>query len=140
MNTCKIVEGRLMEINVAAGYRSVADVDAMLDLMKATIGKVPADKRIVIFADWRKCGLFKEDVAERVTWMLTRDNPKIERSAILHSDTHTVFLLQVGRLIRDGGHADRRVFAHAQEAITYLSAKLTPAERDRLETAVKQQT
>lgn len=131
MNTCKIVEGRLMEINVTGGYRSVEDVDTMMQLIKETIGRV--GKPVVIFADWRHCGLFSDSVAERVTWMLTRDNPMVDRSAILHDDTHKVLLLQVARLIREGGHTNRRVFTDGMELSKYLGERLTLAERDRLD-------
>jgi hypothetical protein len=120
-----------MEINVADGYRVPADVDDMMAMMKETITK--AGKPVIIFADWRRCDLFSDAVAERVTWMLTRDNPMVERSAILHGDTHGMFLLQVGRLIREGGHKNRRTFSEPKDAFKYLIEKLTAPERDRLE-------
>jgi len=73
-----------MEIHVAAGYNTPGDVDAMMALIGQTLASLPEAQRVVIAADWRPCKLFTPEVAERAMYMLTRDNARIERSAILH--------------------------------------------------------
>ena len=58
-NLCQVVTGRVLEIDVRAGYRCVADVDDMLRRIKQQFASVPVQTRIVIAADWRAEELFK---------------------------------------------------------------------------------
>ena len=132
-NTCKIVTGRLLEIDVGAGYRSVEDVDAMIAMMGAEFARVPEPTRVVIAADWRACRVLTPDVAERAVQMLSRSNPRIERSAILHRDDQPTSVLQVVRLTREAQVPYRRVFTDPAEMKAWLGEILTPAECARLD-------
>lgn len=132
-NTCKIAEGRLLEIDVCAGYREVSDVDAMIEMMAAEFKRVAEPTRIVIAADWRACRLLTPPVAERVVQMLSRSNPRVERSAILHNPEQATSVLQVMRLAREAELPYRRVFTEAAEMKAWLGEILTPAERARLD-------
>jgi hypothetical protein len=132
VNTCKIVEGRLLEIDVCAGYRCVEDVDEMIAMMVNEFARVPDPTRIVIAADWRACRLLTPLVAERAVQMLSRSNSRVERSAILHSQAQATSVLQVMRLTREAQLPYRRVFTEADEMKTWLSEVLTPAEIMRL--------
>ena len=102
-NTCRIVEGRLLEIDVAGGYNRVAEVTEMMAMIARAFGAAPARTQIVIAADWRPCKLFTPDVSERAVEMLTAVNPRIERSAILHRDDQATSVLQVMRALRESG-------------------------------------
>jgi hypothetical protein len=52
-NTCEFVEGRLLEIRVARGYRSVDDVAEMIRMIGENVARLPAGDRFCIAADWR---------------------------------------------------------------------------------------
>jgi len=136
-NTCKIVSGRLLEIDVCAGYREVSDVDAMIGMMGAEFARMPEPTRIVIAADWRACRLLTPQVAERAVQMLSGSNPRVERSAILHNPQQATSVLQVMRLAREAQLTYRRVFTEADEMKAWLSEVLTPAEISRLDVLLK---
>ena len=131
-NTCRIVEGRLLEIDVAAGYNTVGDVSEMIAMIGREFAAVPARTRIVIAADWRPCKLFTPEVAQRAVDMLMGVNPRIERSAILHRDDQATSVLQVMRLIKEAQSPHRRVFTNPFEMQSWLGEVLSDAERERL--------
>jgi hypothetical protein len=131
-NTCRIVEGRLMEIDVAAGYERVADVDEMIANIRATTASVPEPTKLVIAADWRHCKLFSEDVAERAVQMLVGTSARVERSAILHRADQPTSVLQVFRLVKEAQQTHRRLFTDPVELQEWLGEVLGEAERERL--------
>ncbi len=131
-NTCRVVEGRLLEIDVANGYQKVSDVDEMIAMIRAAVAMVPEPTRLVIAADWRKCRLFGEDVAARATQMLIGSAERIERSAILHGTDHATAVLQVFRLVKEASQTHRQLFTDMQEMERWLGEVLNDAERARL--------
>jgi hypothetical protein len=133
-NTCQIVAGRLMEIDVAAGYQAVGDIDQMIRVMGEHFARVPEPTRIVIAADWRACRVLTPDVSARAVQMLARSNPRVERSAILHSVHQATSVLQVLRLTREAQLPYRRVFTDPQELKAWLAEILQPPELARLDT------
>jgi hypothetical protein len=132
MNTCRIQVGRLMEIRVDAGYGTVADVDHMMGLIGDLIARIPVQTRVIIAADWRGCRVMSSEASERALAMLTRNNPRVERSAILTSDASSVAVLQFLRLVRESGHPQRRLFSRVVEMQSWLAEVLSPAEGVRL--------
>src|SRR5262245_6199971 len=132
-NTCKIVSGRLMEIDVVAGYQVVADIDEMIRMMAEHFARIPEPTRIVIAADWRAGKVLTPDVSARAVQMLARSNPRVERSAILHSVHQPTSVLQVLRLTREAQLPYRRVFTDPQELKGWLAEILEPAEQARLD-------
>lgn len=52
-NTCAIRVGRLLEVTVGDGYRTVADLDTLFDAIRTETSRVPSHIRIVAIADWR---------------------------------------------------------------------------------------
>jgi hypothetical protein len=135
-NTCRIVEGRLLEIDVAAGYERVSDVDEMIAMIRAAVARVPEPTRLVIAADWRHCRLFSEQVAARTMDMLTGTAARIERSAILHGSNHPTSVLQVFRLVKEAQQEHRRLFTDVQQMERWLGELLNQRERARLHTFV----
>ena len=133
-NTCKINVGRLLEIDVAAGYRTVGDVDAMIGLIVAEVASLPEPTKVVIAADWRPCPLFTPEVSARVIQMLSTDAARIERSGILHSAAQPTSVLQVFRLIKETGvlGEQRRIFTDVDAMASFLGEVLTAEERARL--------
>lgn len=140
-NTCRVVEGRLVEIDVAAGYQAVADVDDMIAMLGATVAKAPAGSRLVIAADWRMCGVFTAAVAERAIQMLSGPHMQsVERSAVLHRADAATSVMQVFRLVREAQYAFRKVFTDPAPMEAWLGELLTPAERQRLTAFLLQRT
>jgi hypothetical protein len=133
-NSCRVVVGRLMEIRVAAGYRTVDDVDAMIAMITAAFERLPVPTQVVIAADWRQCPIFAADVADRALKMLKDFNDRIERSAILHRLDAPSSVLQIMRLIRETGFEHRRVFTDAGAVKRFLGEKLDLAEQAQLDT------
>jgi hypothetical protein len=131
-NTCRIVVGRLMEVDVAAGYRTVQDVDDMIDAIHAVLTTVPTSQRVVIAADWSACRLFAPEVSERAVRMLLRSNPRMLRSAILHEATQPTSILQAFRLVSEADAPFRRVFTERAAMCAWLSEVLSPDESARL--------
>lgn len=123
-----------MEIDVAAGYKNVGDIDTMIGMIGAELAKIPAKKRVVIAADWRPCMLFTPEVAERAVKMLTVANPRVERSAILHRADQATSVLQVFRLVKESHFEGRRVFTGVPEMERWLAEVLDADERGRLHT------
>jgi hypothetical protein len=132
-NTCQILAGRLLEIRVQAGYQRVEDVDQMIEMIRAQISRVAEPTRVVIAADWRACRVLTPDVADRAIQMLTRTNPRVERSAILYSSDQATGVLQVLRIAREANLPGRRVFTSRTEMRDWLAEILDDAERARLE-------
>src|SRR5690242_17665117 len=131
-NTCEFRVGRLMEIRVAHGYRSVEDVDEMIAMMAARVEKLAPDVRYVIAADWRSVAVMSPDTAARVRVMLTKSNARVERSAILTLTDQSMTNLQVQRLVREAENENRRHFVRAREQYIWLSEVLSADESARL--------
>lgn len=132
VNTCEIVAGRLMEIRLAAGYRSVADVDDMIRMMVRKFTTLPVGARVVIAADWRGISVMSQETSERAKVMLTQSNPRVLRSSILIGEQRHTASLQVVRLVREADNQERRCFASAAEQYEWLAEVLTDDERARL--------
>jgi len=131
-NTCELVEGRLLEIRAAAGYRTVSDVEEMIGMIGETTSKLPVETKFAVAADWRGVHLMSPDTASRAREMLALTNPRVVRSAILTLPENPLTNLQVVRLIREAEHASRRHFTSAQEQYAWLSEILSVEESARL--------
>jgi hypothetical protein len=121
-----------MEIRVARGYRSPADVDEMIMMMTDRVSKLAPEVRFVIAADWRGVVVMSPETTARVRAMLSRVNARVERSAILTLPEQPTANLQVQRLVRESENANRRHFVAAGEQCKWLSEILTPTESRRL--------
>lgn len=131
-NGCAFVVGHLLELRADSGYRSVADVDNMVGLIRATTSKLPADAKFAIAADWRAVGVMAPETAARAREMLAGVNPRVTRSAILTLPENPTTNLQVVRLIREAESPHRRHFTVAAELHAWVAEVLTPEESRRL--------
>jgi len=131
-NSCRVVVGRLMEIDIAAGYRTVDEIEAITRKMREHLEAAPPQTRFVIAADWRACRVLTQVVAERAAAMFLVGNPMIERSAILHAPDQATSVLQVMRLTQEAESPHRRVFTSPHEMERWLSEVLTHPEVERL--------
>jgi hypothetical protein len=137
-NTCQIIEGRLLEINLAAGFDRPSDIDHQIELVAAAMRLVGPDTRVVIAADWRACKLFTPETAERAIKLFSDLNARIERSGLLHRADQPTSVLQVLRLIRETHFDRRRVFTNVDDLYGWLDVSLNPRERARLRTFFEQ--
>ena len=82
------------------------------------------------FVDLRGAKVFPQEVVEAyVTTM--RAEQQLVRTATLLPESQLV-ALQIGRMIRQAGHPQRRAFEHAAELASWLGEELDPRERARL--------
>jgi hypothetical protein len=133
-NTCEFVTGRLLEIRVAAGYRSVADVDEMIAMIMKNVAKLSPEEKYAIVADWRNVHVMAPDTAAGARKMLAAVNPRVTRSAILTAPANPTTNLQTVRLIREAENPNRRHFTSTRELHAWLAEVLTSEEAARLET------
>jgi hypothetical protein len=129
---CCVVAGRLLEVDVGTGYRTVSDVDRMIAMMAEQIGRIAEPSRVVIAGDRRACRLFTQDVSTHVVEMLERANPRVERSGILLDPESATLVLQLQRLAREAHLDVRRIFTDASAMEIWLGEVLTAEERARL--------
>jgi hypothetical protein len=120
-----------MEIRIAAGFATEADVDAQIERVKRAMAKLPSNVNVVIAADWRKLTIMPKPVAERAIKLLTTTSDRIERSGILASDTSATTLMQFFRIVQESHHPSRKVVTSEAEFEEWLEPVLTPAERAR---------
>jgi hypothetical protein len=120
VNTCEFRVGRLMEIRVAAGYRSVEDVDEMIAMMVDRVSRLDPDVKYVIAADWRNVTVMSPETAARARLMLAKSNARVERSSILTRKLHPTANLQVERLVREAENENRRHFVYARDQYKWL--------------------
>ena len=133
-NTCEFVVGKLLEIRVADGYRSVEDIDAMIQMIRANMSKLGPNDKMTIVADWTAVHVMHPETAARAREMLATANPKVLRSSILTAPENPTTNLQVVRLIREAQNADRRHFAEPKQLAAWLSPVLSVQEGARLRT------
>ncbi|HKY39456.1 MAG TPA: hypothetical protein VJN18_26135 [Polyangiaceae bacterium] len=131
-NTARIQVGRLLEVRVAAGYRSVSDVAALFQQIGREVARLPPGAKHVTIADWRHCPVMAPEAADFLTARMAGVNPGTERSAVIARQDAPVAVLQFLRVIRDAGFSDRRLFFSEDELCSWLADVLSPAEGARL--------
>ncbi len=131
-NTAEIRVGRLLEVRIAAGYRTVEDVDALFDTLDAHVAKLPPGVRHVTAADWTRCVVMAPRAADRLKQRIASVNASTDRSAVLAVTDLPIAVVQFLRIIREAGNPDRRLFYSASEMIGWLEERLTPEEAARL--------
>jgi len=131
-NTCEFVTGHLLEIRVAGGYRTVADVDDMIGMIAKNVATLPASEKYAIAADWRAVHVMPPDTAARAREMMAATNPRVTRSAVLTLPENPTTNLQAVRIIREAENPNRRHFTSTTQMHVWLSEVLTPEESRRL--------
>jgi len=120
--------GRLVELRVESPLKP-EEVVALREKHMKNVLAIPGP--FVAVTDLRKAYVFPQAIVEGFMQMLQRANPKLERSAILISDSAT-FSLQVGRILEEVGNPDRRTFHSPFELQAWLGEVLDRDERRRL--------
>jgi hypothetical protein len=130
-NTAEIKVGRLLEVRIAAGYRTVEDVDQLFDALEVEVKKLLPGQRHVTVADWTHCPVMTPMAASRLGERMAATNSHTERSAVLAVPDLPIAVVQFLRLIREAALPDRRLFFSSTELIGWLGEVLTPAELAR---------
>jgi hypothetical protein len=125
-----------MEIRIAAGFSTEADIDAQIDRVKRAMVKLPSNVRVIIAADWRKLTIMPKPVAERAVKLLTTTSDRIERSGILASPTSATTLMQFFRIVQESHHPSRKVVTSEAELEEWVGPMLTPEELVRYRTFI----
>ncbi|MGA2450534.1 MAG: hypothetical protein ABTD50_17840, partial [Polyangiaceae bacterium] len=120
-NTAIISTGRLLEIRISLGFRTAEYVANHFADIDAEVMRRPPSERIVIAADWRSCQVMSAAASEALVANLTRNNPRIERSAIVASVNGPSAMLQFTRLVRESANPQRRLFTDAGEMAQWLA-------------------
>ncbi|HEY8210738.1 MAG TPA: hypothetical protein VIG99_24810 [Myxococcaceae bacterium] len=128
MFSIDVMAGRLLEMRVY-GPTVPADLDAGQARLIHFFQTIP--DKLVVCADFTRAALFSQEVATRVLGAFRYDNPRIERSGILISDS-AIFGLQLERLITQAGNPNRRCFRDPFELKTFLGKLLVREEHARL--------
>jgi hypothetical protein len=132
-NTAEIRVGRLLEVRVAMGYRTVEDVDQLFDALEVAVGRLPEGVQHVTVADWTRCAVMTPLATTRLRERMSRTNGRTERSAVLVISDAPIAVVQFLRVIREANLPDRRLFFSASELVNWLSATLTVPESERLQ-------
>jgi len=130
-NTAEVRVGRLLEVRIDAGYRTVDEVDALFAALANAVRALPKDAKHVTIVDWRRCPIMAPDCAAYVVQHMVAVNARTERSATVASVEAPTNVLQFTRLIRDSNNPMRQLFNDAESAVTWLSEVLTPKEQQR---------
>jgi hypothetical protein len=131
MNTAEIRIGRLVEVRVDAGYRTVDEVHALFNAIGlAVAGR--REKRFVTVVDWRRCPVMSSEATQCALQEMTRSNPRVERSAAVTSPHSPTAVLQFLRLVRESNNDDRRLFRDPDALVAWLAEVLVPEETVRL--------
>lgn len=134
-NTCRIIVGRLIEVHVPAGYRTIADVDAMSQALAQHIESRPDTAKFVVAADWRRSPLLSPEVAARIVSLMSVTYERVERTGILHDPMFPTSALQASRVVNEARlvvQARRRAFTSATDMFDWLSEVLSQQEQERL--------
>jgi len=76
-------------------------------------------------------------VTKSLVGLIRQDGPRVERNGFLVG-TGAVFSMQIERIIRESGAPGRRTFRTPHELGAWLGELLTPTERSRLDTFLRE--
>jgi hypothetical protein len=129
MFTIECNAGRLLEVWVESPV-ALEELVPFRARLRAVLSAMP--EQMIAAVDLRSARLFPPEVAEGFVSIMRGDNPRIERSAFLVSDS-ALFSLQIERMIREAGSPVRRAFRDPPALSAWLGQLLSPAERTRLD-------
>ena len=124
--------GRLLEVRVAPPV-TLEETTRFLQEIVRLASAQPA--KIVACTDLRGSSRAADpDLIDFIAGVIRSENPRLERNALIVPIVSPTFALQMERLVKAAGTAQRRIFKTRQEAESWLGEVLTGAERARLRT------
>lgn len=121
--------GRLAIVRVRSPVTE-GEFDHFMVDMKKVVASVRG--QLVFCSDVRAAQVLGDKIADKVMASMRRENPRVERTALLVPTKSAVLALQFERLIREAGNPARRAFRDAAQAAAWLNEVLTPAEQKSL--------
>ena len=125
-------EGRLVEIFVDS-LQSTEEVRAFSQAIYDVASKT---SEAILVVDLRTPVVFPEPVAKAVVALMVRANSVRKKTAILLSNDHAIFTLQLVRLAKQAGDPKRRTFTAPSDLVAWLEDELSARERARLRSFV----
>lgn len=124
--------GRLIEVRVVPPLSLDEATRFMQEVVRLT--SLQAGK-IVACTDLRTgTRTVDPDTIDLLAGIMRSENPRLERNALIVSPMSATFALQMERMVKTAGTAQRRIFRSRGEAETWLGEVLSGAERGRLRT------
>lgn len=121
--------GRLVELQTIAPV-SLEDVDASIAHFVRIFTALST--RVVACVDLRRSPVLDKEASARFLDLLKRDNPRIERSALLVAPGTATLALQVDRMIREANNPARRMCRSLRDVEDFLHPVLNVEEKARL--------
>lgn len=121
-------EGHLIEIAV----RSLESTEDVRSFSQAIYDVAIRTSDAILVVDLRDPVVFPEPVAKAVLDLMVRANSVRKKTAILLSNRHAIFGLQLTRLTKQAGDGKRRTFTAPTELVAWLDGDLSEREKARL--------
>ena len=124
--------GRLLEVRVVPPVPLEEITRFLQEIVRLTAAQ-PA--KIVACTDLRGGARAADpDMIDFIAGIIRSENPRLERNALVVPVMSPTFALQMERMVKNAGTAQRRIFKTRSEAESWLGEVLTGAERARLRT------
>ncbi|MFO0566050.1 MAG: hypothetical protein U0263_10340 [Polyangiaceae bacterium] len=123
--TGNLIEARVFELKTRAA------ADEYAESLARETSSFGAKARPVLCADHRPVVIYPQEVTDRLTQLFSEMNTRLARAAILVAASNATLLLQLGRIVREAGFENRRVFLESGAALTFLAPDLGPDEQAR---------
>ena len=125
--------GRLLEIRIAApeptGF-DPRDDEPFENLLQREL--LRAHGKVVVCSDYRDAPVLSSERAEDFNTLVRLVSPRVERSAVLLSQSQATFNMQLQRMVLSGATPVRRSFYDERDGLRWLGEALDPHERERL--------
>ena len=128
MFSIEVKVGRLLEIRLMAPV-TIQDIELGSQRLVQIFRQHPG--KLVGVGDFSKATVFSPEVADRMIEVMKTDNPGLERSGILVSES-AIFSLQLERLISHAANPRRRCFRDPFELKAFVGGILNHEEHLRL--------
>ena len=129
MFSVNVKVGRLLEIRLVAPV-TIGDIEQGGSRLAELLRQYHPNKLVGV-GDFSQATVFPQEVATKVLEVLKADNPRIERSGILVSQS-AIFSLQIERLLAHAENINRRSFRDPYDLKAFLGNLLTHEEHARL--------
>lgn len=122
--------GRLIEIRVAPPVPLAETTRFVQEVLRLTALQ---PGKIVGCTDLRPAARTVDpDSIDFIAAIMRSENPRLERNAFVLAPAAATFALQMERMVKSAGAAQRRIFKARADAEAWLGEVLSPAERARL--------
>jgi hypothetical protein len=123
------IVGRLIETRITSPLPE-GEVEAIIQGVRMNVIAQPG--KVICVSDLTRLDGLTPEAVEAFTAMFTRDNPKIERSALLLGRADSALALQIGRMVRAAKSTSRLAFDDPTALRIWLDQVLDAGEKTRL--------